>query len=78
MASKHDMHLNSTWDFPEGQVTISQYILRIFYSRMFLWVENGTWPSLDSRQEWEAVEGVGLENPLESLIPRFFLYKFQS
>jgi hypothetical protein len=26
----HAMHLNSTWDFPEGQVTVSQYILRIF------------------------------------------------
>jgi hypothetical protein len=41
--------------FPEGQVSISQYILRIFYSRMFLWVENGIWPSLDPRQEEEAV-----------------------
>ena len=52
------MHLNSTWDFPEGQVTISQYILRIFYSRMFLWVENGTWPSLDPRQDAEVVSMV--------------------
>ena len=44
------MHLNSTWGFPEGQVTISQYILRIFYSTLILWVENGTWPSLDPRR----------------------------
>ncbi|KRY07771.1 hypothetical protein T01_4576 [Trichinella spiralis] len=29
------MHLNSTWDFPEGQN----------------WVKNGTWPSLDPRRE---------------------------
>jgi hypothetical protein len=57
------MHLNSTWDFPEGQVTISQYILRIFYSRMILWVENGTWPSLGPRYK----EGVELENSLGSL-----------
>ena len=82
MASKHDTHLNSTWDFPEGQVTISQYILRIFYSRMFLWVENGTWPSLDSRQEGEAVRRVwDWKIPLGSLIlppPPFFLYKLQS
>jgi hypothetical protein len=52
------MHLNSTWDFPEGQVTISQYILRIFYSRMFLWMENGTWPILGPRQEEEAIRRV--------------------
>jgi hypothetical protein len=58
------MHLNSTWDFSEDQVTISQYILRIFYSRMFLWVENGTWPSLDPRQERKLQGGCGTEKPL--------------
>ena len=82
MASKHDTHLNSTWDFPEGQVTISQYILRIFYSRMFLWVENGTWPSLDPRQEGEAVRRVwDWKKPLGSLIPplpALFLYMLRS
>ena len=25
---------------------------------MFLWVENGTWPTSDPRQEWEAVKRV--------------------
>jgi hypothetical protein len=29
-----------------------------FYSRMFLWVDNGTWPSLDSKWEGEAVRWV--------------------
>jgi hypothetical protein len=56
------MHLNSTWDFSEGRVTISQYILwgflRIFYSKMFLWVENGTWPSFDPRRDGETKEGM--------------------
>jgi hypothetical protein len=57
--------LNSTWDFPEDQLNISQYILRILYSRRFLWVENGTWPSLDPRLEGEAVRmGVALEKVL--------------
>jgi hypothetical protein len=45
-------------NFTERQVTISQYILRIFYSGMFLWVENETWPSLDSRLERKAVRRV--------------------
>ena len=46
---------------------------------MFLWVENGTWPSLDPRQEGEAVRRVwDWKKPLGSLIPLFFLYKFQS
>jgi hypothetical protein len=68
LTSKHNMHLNSTWDFPEVQATISQYILRIYYSRMFLWVENGTWPSLDPRWEGEAVWRVwGWKKPLGSL-----------
>ena len=32
---------------------------------MFLWVENGTWPSLDPRQEGGSYkEGVGLEKAL--------------
>ena len=75
MASKHDTHLNSTWDFPEG--TIIQYILRIFYSRMFLWVENGTWPSFDPRRDGETKEG--MEKALRvPLIPPIFLYKLQS
>lgn len=42
-----------TWHFPEGQVTTNQYILRKFYSRMFLWVEDGNWPSLNPRQVGE-------------------------
>jgi hypothetical protein len=45
--------LKSTWDIPEDQMTISKYILRSFYSRMFLWVENGNWLRLEHRQEGE-------------------------
>jgi len=68
------MHLNSTWDFPEGQITINQYILKSFYSRMFLWVENGTWPTLDPRQEEEAVRRVWDWNkPSGALILPLFL-----
>ena len=35
---------------------------------MSLQVENGTWPSLESRKEGRCKEVVGLENPLGSLI----------
>jgi hypothetical protein len=45
---------------------------------MVLWVESGTWPSPDSRQEGEAVRRVGLENPSGSLILPLFLHKLQS
>jgi hypothetical protein len=41
MASKHDRYLNSTWDFLEGQVIISQYILRIFLLKNVL--VSGEW-----------------------------------
>jgi hypothetical protein len=40
---------------------------------MFLWVENGTWPSLDPREEREAVRRMwDWKKPLGSLIPPFF------
>ena len=77
--AKHDMHLNSTWDFPEGQVTISQYILQ-FFSRIFQLLPRTGW-----RMELglalipggkRSCRGRGvlrLANPLGPFIPLFFL-----
>ena len=77
--AKHDMHLNSTWDLPEGQVTISQYILQ-FFSRIFQLLPRTGW-----RMELglalipggkRSCRGRGvlrLANPLGPFIPLFFL-----
>jgi hypothetical protein len=45
---------------------------------MILWMDNGTWPSLDPRLEGEDIMKVwDWKKPLESLIPTFFFYKLQ-